>query len=186
MLIMPALLLSSLCVAQKPYYTRDQPVTFTTPEQIATPTVSATSALDSLIEDWVQVVESPDSVQAVLFQPWVQDTSVNTWWGFKTEDSQLPMEASAVSDLQAILKDNASYQFGPPAKRCQFYPRLGFRFFSERGSLSILVATDCDIIEFRDDNGGTILKTNCDPGHNRWAELGNRLFEAANIPLINQ
>lgn len=138
--------------------------------------VPDTSIAPALGNDVLQLIIQADSVTAFLFQEWQIDTSTNSILGFKVARSPIKLNVEQHTQLSNIVKTDSSYYWGSAAKRCDFFPRIGFKVKKRNRELFIMVATNCDVIRFMEPDGQTRLSKSCDPSHEAWTALGNSIF----------
>lgn len=135
-----------------------------------------TSIAPALGNDVLQLITQADSITAFLFKEWQIDTSRNSILGFKVARSPLKLKAEQHAQLSTIVKTDSSYYWGPAAKRCDFFPRIGFKVTKGNRELFIMVATNCNVIRFMEPDGQIRLSKSCDPSHEEWMALVNAVF----------
>ena len=116
----------------------------------AVKSVERTSSLDQLSER----IANADSIAVYLLEEWVEDTSSAGFEGFKVEEIATVADSSEVASLNALFSDSTYYYSDTIVKRCDFSPRLGFRLNdAQSGTTTIMVATNCDMMEIKTDDG---------------------------------
>ncbi|MCP4438320.1 MAG: hypothetical protein GY810_05185 [Aureispira sp.] len=145
------------------------------PAEDSTYTQLLTKLADSSL---VATLFMADSIEAYLLDEWSTDTSAAVFEGFNVLQHMTTVDSLEQQTLLSLLQDPKSY-FIPEdgsMKRCGFTPHLGFVIHNSIQPLKVLVATNCDFIQFNTENSQEALLIECDPSHGQWQELGQQLF----------
>ena len=148
------------------------------------PTEITDSLKTFLGETVANLINEATRIEAYHFEEWAVDESSEGFHGFKVIERKESINESEAQELKEILCNDGTYVIDDIAKRCEFGPNIGFRFTKKQESFTLLIALNCDVLQFIHGENQTVIE-DCDPAHDTLVALGNKIFPNAFNAYVN-